>query len=285
MRLNSLRICTFLFALGIGITAAWFAISSTERVKQERYECNLSIQVPVANKADIDFVPEFRDLPSLDDYNLFLKPKGRLLHNFEDGIYRRSEVVAEDGDAWLVLEQSGETVSLKLGIARVKKLHSISWPGAERDVKLSFKSANTPIFALKDIEHLAPGTVKSLFRKGVEGEEMSDGFLGALCLDGRTFYIRTSTGLTADQERMAVLVIESDGIKQVIEQRPFAPPPDRNIFGNLLWAGDLDADGKLDLYFDEFSEKGYIHTTLFLSSLADPGKLVGYFGSFGAAGC
>lgn len=60
---------------------------------------------------------------------------------------------------------------------------------------------------------------------------------------------------------------------------------DRNIFGSLLWVGDLDRDGHLDLYFDEFNEKGFINTELHLSTLAEPGNLVGLAADFSVGGC
>ena len=49
--------------------------------------------------------------------------------------------------------------------------------------------------------------------------------------------------------------------------------------------GDLDNDGKLDLYFDEFNEKGYFGVSLYLSSEAEKGKLVKVVATFGTAGC
>ena len=53
----------------------------------------------------------------------------------------------------------------------------------------------------------------------------------------------------------------------------------------LLWAGDIDRDGKLDLYFDQFNEKGFFGVDLYLSSLAADGDLLGLAAGFGSAGC
>lgn len=56
----------------------------------------------------------------------------------------------------------------------------------------------------------------------------------------------------------------------------------------LSWAGDLDGDGKLDLIMNHAAQ-GW-HVTLYLSSLAEPGRIVGEAGSFifwppDASGC
>ncbi|HEU0184277.1 MAG TPA: hypothetical protein VFS27_03125 [Blastocatellia bacterium] len=48
----------------------------------------------------------------------------------------------------------------------------------------------------------------------------------------------------------------------------------------LLWAGDADGDGKLDLYYRSRSEEGGEHTSLYLSSPAKPGELLGYVADF-----
>ena len=74
-------------------------------------------------------------------------------------------------------------------------------------------------------------------------------------------------------------------MSQVIKQTYHVPSDERDIVGSLLWAGDLDGDGKLDLYFDEFNEKGFTATELHLSSLAKSGELVKLAASFGMAGC
>lgn len=283
MKLWSLRILIFFFTLGVGLTVARFFLSAGTKLLQERYECNLR---PVTDAGNTDFLAEFRELPSLDDYYVYRKPKGRLIHFIEDGLFRQSEIVADDGESWLVLNEPGEVVSLKRSIAQVKKLKSVSWPGEEPDAKLSFRSVEMPVLALKPLDDaLKPGPVESLFRNGVDGEEISEAYVREFVLGETRFRLRSSFGVTHDNEQLAVLVLESGGINQVIEQRAYTHPPERNIIGNLLWAGDLDADGKLDLYFDEFNEKGYTNTKLFLSSLAGPGELVGFFGSFGAAGC
>lgn len=74
--------------------------------------------------------------------------------------------------------------------------------------------------------------------------------------------------------------LEIDGVRQTLgaytfhmEPASFIPPKQY-----LLWAGDLDGDGKLDLMVNLSGY--YWETTLFLSSLAQPGKLVGKGGTF-----
>lgn len=53
----------------------------------------------------------------------------------------------------------------------------------------------------------------------------------------------------------------------------------------LLWAGDLDRDGRLDLLFDVSDHYNVSETTLFLSSGAAEGELVRPFATFRSTGC
>ena len=53
----------------------------------------------------------------------------------------------------------------------------------------------------------------------------------------------------------------------------------------LLWAGDLDGDGKLDLLVDYYERSDYAGACLFLSSSAEDGALLGRVVCHGDGGC
>ncbi|MDT0632806.1 hypothetical protein RQM47_12670 [Rubrivirga sp. S365] len=53
----------------------------------------------------------------------------------------------------------------------------------------------------------------------------------------------------------------------------------------LLWAGDLDGDGRLDLLLDEADHYVVSRPALYLSSAAPPGALVGRAGRHRTSGC
>ena len=239
-----------------------------------------------------EFVPEFIDLPSFEEFEN-VETKGKLIEILDDRIYRQSEVVAKSGEKWLVFEQDGDH-RLKDSTASVKKLKSVSWPGDEQDARLTFSGGGNPMIAVKDIPGLKPGKINTLFYSSLGKEvsdnehkerEMVDGFNREFKLNDTIFILRVSKGLTKDEVKVGVLVLESNGLKQVIKQTNQVISDEEYIVGSLLWAGDLDGDGKLDMYFDEFNEKGYTGTELHLSSLAKSGKLVKLAASFGMAGC
>lgn len=272
----------FILALTFGIVTASLladeAVPNPEATREPGF-----IQPPL----QVASAPEFRRLPSFDDYYILRKPHGRLLHPFEGGVYRQSEVVAKDGETWIVLKKDEEQFVLVQSRARVKDLRSISWPGEERDARLSFVGVGDFVFAVNHFNGIKVGRVETVFiMNEVSSEsEIATNFDREFDVSGTKYRLRVSDGVTRDGEEAAVLVLESQGKVQVIKQIPKSSPPDRDIFGDLIWAGDVDADGKLDLYLDEFNEKGYTGTELYLSTFADDNTLVDFVASFGAAGC
>ncbi len=250
-------------------------------------------QVRDIRTKESDFVPEFSGLPNFNDIDNAL-PKGKLIDILDDGIYRRSDVVAGSGEKWLVLFEQNGIYSLKASTASVKNLKSISWPGDEKDARLTFSGAGSRTIAVKDIPGLTPGKVitlshNPLWKELSDGElqdiEMDDDFKREFDLNDVKYILRVSKGLTKDGTQVAVLVLESNGVSQIIKQTYHVPSNDSDIVGSLLWAGDMDGDGKLDLYFDEFNEKGLTATELHLSTLAKSGELVKLAASFWMPGC
>lgn len=290
-----------LFALAIVIAGSIFMIWPTTDLgtaeAQTARQSN-SIAAPLRLQVEDDFVPEFHGLPTFDelfpDEPVTKVPEEKLIEIFDDGVYRQDEVVAKNGESWLVLVKKASTFSLQRSTALVKKRKTVSWPGDEPDAKLSFNVSGKPIFALKNIRGLQPGSVTTLFQRGVwedsersesANEELSDGYRREFFLHDNRYILRTSLGITKDGTKVAVLVLELNGVSQVIVQKYHEQSDDRDIIGSLLWAGDLDIDGKLDLYFDDFNEKGAVGTELHLSTYATPSTLVGLAASFGTAGC
>ena len=96
-----------------------------------------------------------------------------------------------------------------------------------------------------------------------------------------SFVLQTKN--TKSNKKSFALILDDENTSQIIHVVYGEPG---NVIGNLLWIGDLDVDGKLDLYMDFYSyEKGYFDSGLFLSSKAKKGQLVKQAASFFTAGC
>lgn len=241
-----------------------------------------------------EFSPEFRDLPNFQEIDRFA-PESRLIDILErDGLYRESEVIAKSGERWLGLVQRGNKYSLVSTTAKVKRMRTISYPGDEYDVRLTFDKSGIPVFAVRNIPGLKAGPVTTVYhrpswkeidQRNLEIRPMETGPGRAFDLGDSRYILRVSTGLTKDGTKAAVLVLEYGNQLQIVRQTYHDSTMEKDIIGNLLWAGDLDGDGRLDLYFDEFNEKGYFAVELHLSSQAGPGEMVSLSATFVTAGC
>ena len=283
--------CASGFTFVIGCLIAFTISTFTSPISQVRPFPRVS-EEPTTSSVE-EFVFEFRDLPTFDDIN-YRKPSGQLIELIEDGIYRRSDVVAKNGEEWLVMSESEGHTALYPRIAQVKQLNSTSWPGEEKDARLSFNALwGSEIIALRNVKNVGQGDFKTLFLKKLHAEdkdgspdyeEISTNYRREFLLNGNKYVLRTAEGSTEDGTAAAVIVLETEGKQQVVRQIRHLVGG-RDIFGSLLWVGDMDRDGKLDLYLDEFNEKGFTATELYLSSHADTGKLVGLAADFGMPGC
>lgn len=246
-----------------------------------------------SGKFETESLPEFTDLPNYEDIE-FPAPEKKLIDVLETGaVYRQSEVIARTGETWLTLFENGRKYSLRNSRATVQRLRSTSYPGDEHDVRLKLDQPGTPIFAVKNLKTLKPGPVVTLYHrpspKEIESRNLpigaiESGFEQVFDLGKRTYTLRTGTGSMKDGRTVIVLVLEFENQSQAVAYNVHSPN-DKGVIGNLMWVGDLDNDGKLDLYFDEYNEKGAFGVGLYLSSEADEGKLVKLAATFGMAGC
>lgn len=279
------------FLVGIAFVCV-YSIIIRPNLTAER-EIEVSPTVIVQPKPSVNFEPEFRGLPKFED-QVLKRPDAELIHFLDDSIFRRSDVVAKNGDRWFVVTKTNSFL-LSEHRAKVKHLNSVSLPGEEKDALLTFSSlSTTPLFAIRGVRTLKPGPINTLYFgrnwatdnfDDEDDSEISTGFRREFTFGEKTYLLRTSTGVTKDGTKLAVLLLESNGVKQILWQAYHVPSDDRDILGSLLWAGDIDRDGGLDLYFQEFNEKGFTGTYLFLSSFADKEELVKIAADFGMPGC
>lgn len=146
-----------------------------------------------------------------------------------------------------------------------------------------------PLFAVK--AGLSAGAVSTVFYRDyssdqtpfiVDGKRIERGSDEWIVrLGNRKYTVKlASVGNWYDKDRQIfvigtwVLVMEYRGRKQILESWR------RIDDGYPLWMGDLDRDGKLDLYVAVEGHGGYWERYLFLSSWAEPYEIAGRVGGF-----
>lgn len=145
-------------------------------------------------------------------------------------------------------------------------------------------SGGSPVVLLKGIRRLTATKVSSVLHSP-EGLALphSDP-LELLLAEGATYQLRVADRRANDHapEKPSRLILESGSLKQVLFEWPggLLDQPCR-----LIWAGDLDGDGKLDLFLALSDHYNVSEYTLFLSSRRTAGTLVQRVAAFVARGC
>jgi hypothetical protein len=246
-----------------------------------------------------DFVPEFVGLPNFGeaDNDVALETKrARLvaISEFKSSdepwpSYSKNDLNITSGETWLGLFASKREMHLATTKVTRSRREGYIGPGDQLHDWLKYERKGNLIFLVKDVPELKPGRVTTLYKQQMLADprdsELSDGYRREFVLGKDTYILRTSRGITKDGTKAAVLVLERNGISQVIDKNFHSPAEDRDIIGSLIWAGDLDGDGKLDLYIDRWNEKGSVVTILQLSTFASDGELIGDTATFSSSGC
>jgi hypothetical protein len=252
---------------------------------------NVAVE-PAEPKSEPGFEPEIFGIKEPDDY---VEPdyKIKLIDLVEtENNYRKEEVIAKSGEIWLGLFKESGKYYLRESKIKIKPEDRPNY-GYEDSVTIQFSNKKNPIFLLKNAKKLKTGKVKTLYERpsfeeaekhGVELKQLGVGFVQKINFNKTIYTFSVKKGRTDKNRNVLVLVLDNGKRSQIVEFSSFFETGD-NI-GNILWAGDLDRDGKLDFYMDYYNyEKGGIGTGLYLSSEAEKGKLVKQVASFGTAGC
>jgi hypothetical protein len=247
-----------------------------------------------------DFDPEFTDLTDFVDLNL--PEPSRLDFKLIDILmfgneFSKDELPAKNGETWLALFEENGRMELRPTKIRVTVDRTSNKQLNGDNFKVTNDRSIEPVFMIRGSKSLKPGRINSLFLgskweeiengKG-EPETMSVGYRREFDLHGNVFVLRVTNGLTRSGEKVNVLVLESNNVQQIVTYNEYFKDAfsNYNMIGDLIWAGDLDRDGRLDIYFSNFGyEKGGFGSTLYLSSKAKKGQLVGIAATFFGGGC
>ncbi len=201
------------------------------------------------------------------------------------GVYHGSEVQAKAGDRLLALlrDKNGyrtamATIKIDMVLDAILDIEEDSRPTAKR-----ISVNGSPVFLLKGYDRVAGRSVNTAFDgevslhphatshvyfagKKIELVVQPNGKVDKLPGDENIelFQVTIRQG---DSEQVLPLVVNA-GYKSV----------------ELLWAGDFDGDGKVDLLFRD-SGYNWASDRLFLSSAAKPGDLLAEVAQFYTTGC
>jgi hypothetical protein len=139
-----------------------------------------------------------------------------------------------------------------------------------------------PAFLLRGGGELRVGPIAGAVRE-FELRPLRNGDRLKLTVGGQDFRLRVTNPHRLGDDDMAGTSLElvSNDITQVLYS---APEGASEPAWKVLWAGDLDGDGKPDLYVQVGDSYNVSERILFVSSKAATGELVGKFAAFRTVG-
>jgi hypothetical protein len=211
------------------------------------------------------------------------------------GTFHGNEVRAHSGDKWLALVPSGEGCALEETLIHIEYVRDElqDEDGEATGKMVSIHSDKKPLLLVRGVQGLTPGKVETAFPKTLNLEvnrmiplKLSHGPIHELMV-----VCDETTPLTVDNFRGCPLILSNKYKSQVIGnfQVCFAPNSKPVIASDagpsLIWAGDIDRDGALDLLLDLSNHYNISALTLFLSSGTQSDELVVKVAEFIIYGC
>lgn len=218
------------------------------------------------------------------------------------GEFHGDEPVARHGEHWLALRREGREAALVGARLTVTPVFDavLDSPGDSSGRAVASDAGDAQVIAFIRGPGLRDGRVQA-----AEVQEMAvvegDAPAWHLRLGGHAYRITTrchAAGAGSDADSAAtgavnceVTLHHADGRQQVLvrmggylDAASILRPGD-DAAPALLFAGDLDRDGRLDLVFDTTDHYNLSRPTLFLSSAARDGELVGAAAQYQSVGC
>ena len=203
----------------------------------------------------------------------------------ETGEFHGVEVEARTGERWLGLFRVANGFALLPSTISVDAVIDPVVDGDGTNKKsgkrVTVDRATKPIFLLKGATMLRLGPVATIF----QGQKsLANGSTINLQLNANRYQLKVVSQDPEPKDYLAQntkLVLTMGKMSQTLIS--LRENDDAGWF--LFWAGDIDRDGRLDLYMDLSNHYNVSRKELFLSSLARKGKLVKRLVRFDTVGC
>ncbi len=206
------------------------------------------------------------------------------------GSYHGDDVSAKSGEHWLALTGDGKQFALRDVTIAVRRVHDdvVDEDESARTGKdVSIKPELDAIALIRGANLTAGPVVTAAAQLEIGRDESKPIAFGG----GNPYVARVTCSTPGKQnESRCELRLEHDGVRQSVASFDGFMEDGKFQFAGeqppkVIWAGDLDRDGRLDLLVDTTNHYNVSSIALFLSSAAAKGKLVGRAAVFSATGC
>lgn len=205
----------------------------------------------------------------------------------ETGSFHGDEVRARSGQRWLGLFANARRSELRAVTVNVDRVHDSIVDENERvktGKRVRVRGRERPKFLVRGSAKLGAGPVETVLSAETPLTNRAD---ITLTLDGTAYRLWVSTEAPSPSEAIerndAELCLSAGGRRQVLYS--LRGRDVNEAYWNVLWAGDADGDGRLDLYVTVSHHYNVSEQRLYLSSDAGRGEIVGKTASFVTVGC
>lgn len=273
------NLLVFLAAIGVGTVAVWLsgALETETPTDVDRAEIIQAIEV-VTDDAKFDLQPTKEDTPIIAEYNDTKPEKNNLVWVSS---FHSEYFPYKNNSKWMGLFKEGDRFVVKPTRLRVKEI-----PDPDLyDLDVTTSVNGESIFLFRDLPGIKASEIPTVFL--ISDDEETDTSLKPgtqiLTLNGVRYSLTLNNPIGGEYPgKGSTLTLAANGKEQVLR---FLPDGCNECYWTLIWAGDLDADGKLDLLMDLTNHYNREDRVLFLSGEAGAGKLVKFFGNFWSVGC
>ena len=196
------------------------------------------------------------------------------------GRFYAESVSAKSGEVWLGLYQVGADYELRNSTLAVNESRNELMETDFKEVQTNQPSE--PLFLVRGLEELQPGKVGAIIH---DGEFIYPGHM-KLFRYLRDYYTLAAAGEAIERRPFEVglskykLMLWASGRSQTLVESAVGFD---DALPRVIWAGDLDRDGKIDLFMDTARHYQITEYALFLSSAANDGEIVGQVATWGAS--
>ncbi len=201
----------------------------------------------------------------------------------ETGAFHGEEVSAKSGEVWLGLYENRDGYMLMPSILSVEEVYDgiIDAPGEKSGKEIRVPGMGDPLFLIrgKGFEQARPVQTVKFTNNEIDGS--FDQSFVLLKKEYRLRIVSTEKhpeGFVGNKSKLVL----SDG---KIEQELYFAEECSFCKWRVSWAGDLDSDGKPDFLLFVSEHYNVSNQKLFLSSMAENGKLVKEVAEFTTTGC
>lgn len=218
-----------------------------------------------------------------------IQPPGKMVMV---GEWHGEEVSAGEGETWFALHQTATGYALLEVIVSVELVEDevIDLPPEKTGKKVSVAEDLKPLVLLRGLPQLKEGLVVAAASSELE---LRTDRSNQILFDGRPYWL----SFHCDEKHQSLeqadcpLQLSFGSDSQTLQNYPIYKPFSAeasiasDVSPRILWSGDLDRDGRLDLLLDLTNHYNVSAPTLLLSGLANDGELVGFAAVFRTTGC